>query len=1526
MFKLGGFSIKRSKGSADLDLAKTKVSLTALADSLRNKNEPGQDDPDKEKEEEDSEDKNDVIESDGLANDGEIDIYKNAKNRFEERFSELHEEIEKELRFQADLAEGKNVERAGPKVATAGRIQFEGIMVEEEIPPMELCDNCETRYSVAYCEGCKECFCIRCVELCHPIPSNENKHPHEVETVLYPALIREIKEGDKSSVVVPEEFPVPNTFIEEHELAAAKNIDLNVPNSLATNYHDPAAFPKPLSKDKPYSTMPRFKVDDKVLFDDPVTGKQAYGRIISEWDHRHGAVAPPIIRGEGSMYMYVVEKIDLIANVGSLRELLRHIKEKEKTPDFPTFLFGDTGNVPYREEFAAAREVNRMVREMQEVKEHGPRRHYKEDQEAREKREMEARQKEIADIAQKKAEFMASQGLLEEGDDDSIEGNGGGGDGSVDDRSVVTLDLGDLTSLPGLAGGSIVIEASAATRGGKNTSTSAAKKVRKTDVSDTSVVNPFTGYGYTTKMEPLTKEQEQKMIEELAERERAEKRAAMQEADASAQSELPAWYTELSKEEQLDRIREALPGNEAGGTGDVTSPRLASKRSFMHAVLKDNPAYFAQQEENERGAKAMAEKKQKSNLAMGASRVSYKNSEPKKVVDEDRALNVLVMPEYSLADPSEEFDLSQAHAEAKNLGRKEAVLNRVLRSLRRRLERGPFKLWKKQMDHLLLVKENHCSRRIQTVARVWLCRNMLDKLLDHYLWQVEQKRLNLHSQFQYCSRETPFCVTMDHKLFFRTKLGANKYSTVLRLLCTKIFNFTRRKASTQLTFWFHVWRRNATGIDESVIKYGHFDMRAFDIDDALEPADTGDLGERGEHFFPGQDPKVVVGLRRAKLKAELLKAAADKAAMSEKKRLERAIALAGTKGNVNGEMALDEATLVSASDGMTDSVLDSSVGGDSLSSWLASPDKGGGGALVSSGPQGFTGAQRAQDKAGDGENLDEGAKKAVESWLSHPNATPGSSVSTATQKAAFEIYAKFRKGGPRNAGIGTNHDTYVNVSTMTLGLVRTPAIRPTAEQEAVRRAKILEKKKMKGYYDEEVDENEGAFDPDGELPPYMPSLDVKLPPAIPVWMPTTAEERLHVSNSRRLTYCSYKAHMQGPADDVCWVIPGRLAMGAIPWGNANQRTQTSSITAILLGGCDVFVSLMEEEEEIDCEKRLDIKPIASLLKSAAAKAKIAVDNVVRDSKRVCDEMEKKLRLIPALQPKHPAYDANKKELTRIKARSKLANEAAVRAKQEFERLPKVFEWIRVPLKVDQCPSMHDMLPVCWQLERMISEGRSLYLYSREGHGRVGLLAGCLLGRLYGFTPQETLIRIQNSHDCARREEGRPVPVSCPQLRNHRDLITQVVTQSNRAIQGTVHRSHSDPETMQDVLYKPKKGTGSGKDYITVEKVAQQPLTQSHSNVHSTEMDTRYMQRKKESVRYDTKLERDVVPSYHSEHGRGDDSSDLAELYELDTKPNRIRQMRDVVRYTRLQRSDPEGRGPDDRATPMPSLRVRAEGL
>ena len=690
----------------------------------------------------------------------------------------------------------------------------------------------------------------------------------------------------------------------------------------------------------------------------------------------------------------------------------------------------------------------------------------------------------------------------------------------------------------------------------------------------------------------------------------------------------------------------------------------------------------------------------------------------------------------------------------------------------------------------------------------------------------------------------------------------------------------------------------------------------------------------------------------------MLREAAEKAAEQERKRLTRLRHLAGKGkgrgkgkgkdkhgsagggGSPGGGSSDDDASLGDWSHYSEGSAFgaeheedEHSWGGHHIDLAKAQAEGDGFLSLVESGQEGFAASADTVSLATDSASkldggslvLDDGGKASLDTWLSHPHPTPGSSVSTATQNAAFELYANFRKKGPRQAGIATDDDTYVNVSTMQLGMVRTPAVPPTKEEEDARKQKIREKKNMKGYFDKE-DEDEGKFDPDGELPPYMPSLDVQLPAAIPVWMPTTAEERLHVTSQRRLTYCSYKAHMEGPCDDACWVIPGRLAMGPIPWGKASKRTQTSSITAILLGGCDVFVSLMQEEEEIAMERRLGIKPIGSLLKSASSKARMAVDEVVRNSKRVCAEMEKKRALIPIVDKNHANFEANKKEITRAKARSKLANEAAVRAKNEFERLPKRFDWIRIPMATDTCPTIHELLPICWHLERLLSEKRSIYLYSAEGHGRVGMLAGCLLGRLYAFNPQETLIRIQNCHDCAKREEGRKVPVSCPQLKKHRDLVVQVVTHSNKASQGIVKRSHTDPETHQDVLHIPKKGTGSGLSYTSQDKVLVQPLSVAHSNVHSTEMDVSAMTRKKESVRYDVQVARDVVPSWESEHGRGEDKVPINELYEVESKPERIKQMVDIIRETELGRTDPQGLGPDHKTVNMPSLRVRREGL
>ena len=70
------------------------------------------------------------------------------------------------------------------------------------------------------------------------------------------------------------------------------------------------------------------------------------------------------------------------------------------------------------------------------------------------------------------------------------------------------------------------------------------------------------------------------------------------------------------------------------------------------------------------------------------------------------------------------------------------------------------------------------------------------------------------------------------------------------------------------------------------------------------------------------------------------------------------------------------------------------------------------------------------------------------------------------------------------------------------------------------------------------------------------------------------------------------------------------------------------------------------------------------------------------------------------------------------------------------------------------------------------------------HGRVGLLAGCLLGRLYGLTPAIALYRLQACHDSAVSEKNRLVPVSCPCDIVQRKLLADVLVLTNRPYEGT----------------------------------------------------------------------------------------------------------------------------------------------
>jgi hypothetical protein len=381
---------------------------------------------------------------------------------------------------------------------------------------------------------------------------------------------------------------------------------------------------------------------------------------------------------------------------------------------------------------------------------------------------------------------------------------------------------------------------------------------------------------------------------------------------------------------------------------------------------------------------------------------------------------------------------------------------------------------------------------------------------------------------------------------------------------------------------------------------------------------------------------------------------------------------------------------------------------------------------------------------------------------------------------------------------------------------------------------------------------------------------------------------------------SYISPQQGPTDDSCWAIRDRLLFGKIPWGKAMEKTSATSISCILLAGIDLFVSLMSEQEERECTERLNIKSIESQIYTAHASAKFAAHQLMHENTKIVEEQTKILARIPNFAKVDPRYMQSHREKLRSKSRIRLASDILHKAEKQLGKLEmgKKHDWIRLPLPVDSVPSVHDMLPIIWELERHLAMGRCIYLYSHEGHGRVGLVAGCLLGRLYSLTSFETLYRIQASHDSMKSEESRPVPVNCPQLPIQRKLIGDILNATSRVMDGVIWRTHTDPDTNIEEPRHWKRGSQEGVEAAAM--VIEEAVPRGKAPVH-----------------FDYHVERDVPRPPPNTIGRGDgDDLDLEQLY----GGVRLGQMTDIVRQLPLKRTDP---APDAK---LPHIRADREGL
>eukprot|EP01034_Spumella_vulgaris_P022155 gene22155-28262_t len=1131
-------------------------------------------------------------------------------------------------------------------------------------------------------------------------------HPHERDDKIRPVQI-----GDKSKVVVDTTFYLSDGEVREEDYHGIR--DLAAPNSLATNRHMTQHI-----SNKACRHTAKYLANQIALFLDPHTGDEVYGRILSEWDYRHSAAAPAIIRGDDSSVCYIVQMLGLMPHHGAIEKLEELLIQPEnravrkvvnpKTDD-DYVLLGGLEHDPDRAHQYHAHIVDKRVQEMRNIQILGPKYHLRG----------------LGDDAGPMDMYAVSHDHLV-----SRQGGTGGQMGEDDDQSI----LSDIRSVRSHA----VAMATAATGGKGARQAQPGSQLLRSQTSAT-LAPQMKSSPETHVVPPVDQELLKRNLV-------ATKQLMSSKMDAVLSGVDRQQYEAVNKNIYADVDTDSQ--SQLSITNDLLRPSPAVLRSYedvinrqIHNSTKQGVAYYS----------------------LDHQRVT-------------QSRNILVISEKNLVTVDDHL--------AKLVKRKNEVLRRVLEcsifstDMMKKFKK--FSIWKGSLEKLKTGQKHIAMTRIQSRARVWLCRNKLAEKTA--LWHVtlERQRQNVHAQFRYSDASDQYAVTMDNKIYFQTHADLNRYAAYLRLTITRIVLLQTRKRHALLRRSVTHWKGAVGSYLEENLVMSHFN------EETTEGGATRGVSTTAEQ-------------KEAIVKKHLDVMASD----ALRERLQAA-----------GDLDYD--------------------------SVVALPLK---------------------------------VPAPVDTTLKNPKKKK-------PMRQSLELLMAPAPEILPNAKNVESVPLIENGSALTDDTLQVSLV-----AEAVTGCALI-----------------AAPSPATDLAPsYHPSEGIALPPLLAVFDPKSAEGRLAIKADHRLDYLSLRALMEGPSFESCWAVPERVAFGSMPWGPASgevntvsrNRNQVSAISALMLSGVDLFVSLLQPEEEAALEAQYGIQRIEGMTATAFDTARSAVNQILIDNTGVISKQQEQIDAIPKFGKSDPRFPAAYRETLRCKARIKLAEECIKRARSQIKNLSTQIEWMRIPLQADRVPTVNAMLPFLWQLERSLRSGRNIYLYSRDGHGRAGMMAALLLGRLYGLHPYEAIYRIQASHDSSKREEHRNIPITCPQLPVQRQLVTDVLTLANRVLESVSIRSQVDPETYVDnhkprpVMYKVPQTD----DVVVIQESAKTDRPEG-------------VVRHKQSLYFEHELSPHKVaaPSPEVREARAELLRDpeLEQLYDFD----RLGQSGNVVRKVAIQRPDP----------------------
>lgn len=342
--------------------------------------------------------------------------------------------------------------------------------------------------------------------------------------------------------------------------------------------------------------------------------------------------------------------------------------------------------------------------------------------------------------------------------------------------------------------------------------------------------------------------------------------------------------------------------------------------------------------------------------------------------------------------------------------------------------------------------------------------------------------------------------------------------------------------------------------------------------------------------------------------------------------------------------------------------------------------------------------------------------------------------------------------------------------------------------------------------------------------PWHPAIGIKLPRLPNLWSKPRAHRRF-IENTAK--YNSMRTAMQGPTDNSNWVVPGMLLIGPHPSGPARTTGKMDDVigsgVALIQSNVRVFVDLCPATESSAQEAKLgarwkqyvdegrrmrenDVSDLGCAMYIALQQVSEKLSRAIANATSALSRAKNELAACPRYDDNDLRYEDAERDYFIALAKERMLMKDADKKGRQLKKLPESLEVVRYPIDEDDCGDDENvLLELCELIETRLRARQTVYVYSRRGHGRAGMVGALVLGRLYGLSAADALDRMQVYHDSRRayrlaNDESRVI--SCPQSLRQIAAVHRLLVHTD-----TIYSEHCTKGRWQATFQQKERGKG-----------------------------------------------------------------------------------------------------------------------